>query len=234
MATLMSGKMEPMSHNEAKVQTDGMAAFIINEAKRKAKEFEENGNKEFSEQVRNIKAEETSKIIKEYEKKAKLQETKYKIKKSMTINKQRLEKIKARQEMMTKISEDASVDLAKEVQNSSAIGALTTKLIVQCMLKLLEDEVTVRCRASDVAMVKGCIAAAEAEYTKVIKEDTGANKKCKLLVDTANPLSPDIMGGVILSCERGMINVDNTLDTRLKLVMEQDKPAIRGLLFPVT
>ena len=40
------------------------------------------------------------------------------------------------------------------------------------------------------------------------------------------------IGGVVLSCNNGLITVDNTLDTRMRLVVEQDKPAIRAALFP--
>ena len=34
-------------------------------------------------------------------------------------------------------------------------------------------------------------------------------------------------------CQIAVIMVNNTLDERLKLTMELDKPAIRGILFPV-
>merc|ERR1712206_11706 len=91
-----------------------------------------------------------------------------------------------------------------------------TKLIVQGLLMLLEK----------------CLKDAEAEYAKVIKNQTGADKSCKLTIDESQYLPEECLGGVVLMCQNGKIAIDNTIDLRLKLVMEQDKPAIRGLLFP--
>ena len=39
-------------------------------------------------------------------------------------------------------------------------------------------------------------------------------------------------GGVVLCCQDGQITVDNTLETRLKLVLDAEKPALRKQLFP--
>mmetsp|Transcript_119100 Transcript_119100/g.344495 ORF Transcript_119100/g.344495 Transcript_119100/m.344495 type:complete len:109 (+) Transcript_119100:2-328(+) len=105
---------------------------------------------------------------------------------------------------------------------------------------LLEDSVTVRCREADLALVKGCLAGAQAEYSELIKSETGANKKCTLVIDNeflppapvAGKDGPSCLGGVLLHCQSGKISIDNTVDVRLRLVMEQAKPAIRSLLFP--
>merc|ERR1719343_1405113 len=105
---------------------------------------------------------------------------------------------------------------------------------------LLESEVVVQCRQADVKMVQGCLAAAQAEYAKLIKAETGATKACTLTVDSQflppAPVKgkdgPSCLGGVVLACQGGKITIDNTIDVRLKLVMDQAKPAIRGLLFP--
>merc|ERR1711920_92093 len=110
--------------------------------------------------------------------------------------------------------------------------AFITKLIVQGALMLLEENVSVRCRDADKATVQGCLQAAAAQYAKGIKDNTGADKKCNLTIDS-QALPGSSLGGVILSCQDGKITIDNTIDLRLKLSLEQDKPAIRKLLFPV-
>jgi len=66
----------------------------------------------------------------------------------------------------------------------------------------------------------------------LIKAETGAERKCKLSIDKNNFVPASSLGGIILACNDGKITIDNTLDLRLRLVMEQDKPAIRKLLFP--
>merc|ERR1712039_220228 len=93
-----------------------------------------------------------------------------------------------------------------------------TKLVAQGLLMLLEENVAVRCRESDKATVQGCLQAAAAEYAKVIKDNTGADKKINLTIDSqAIPASS--LGGVVLACQDGRITIDNTLDLRLKLAM---------------
>jgi len=67
---------------------------------------------------------------------------------------------------------------------------------------------------------------------------TGVDKSVSLSIDLkylppppggGSPVS--CLGGVILACHGGLITVDNTLDLRLRLIVEQDKPAIRKALF---
>merc|ERR1740121_3271871 len=107
---------------------------------------------------------------------------------------------------------------------------------------LLEEDVRVQCRQSDVTLVESCLAEASSQYADVIKKSSGATKKCKLTIDKTQFLPPapvpnseakSCLGGVVLSCQGGSIVIDNTIDLRLKLVLEQDKPAIRTLLFPL-
>merc|ERR1712039_827502 len=107
-----------------------------------------------------------------------------------------------------------------------------------------EDEVEVRCRASDDALVTSCLADAATEYAKAIESQTGAKKTCKVSLDKTvklppapgstqdwQGLIPSCLGGVVLTCQNGAITIDNTIDSRLGLVMEQAKPTIRQLLF---
>jgi len=225
-----------MDSKEAQSQIAQMISFISAEAADKANEIQKKGEEEFSIEVHRLITEQKEKVRQGYEKKVKQIETKYAIAKSMAINKQRLEKIKARQEVMHKIENDARAKLVSEAQ----APAFVTKLIVQGLLMLLEDTVTVRCRQADMVLVKGCLPGAQSEYSKLIKDQTGADKKCTLVIDSEflppAPVSgkegPCCLGGVLLHCQGGKISIDNTVDVRLRLVMEQAKPAIRGLLFP--
>merc|ERR1712224_1081969 len=99
-------------------------------------------------------------------------------------------------------------------------------------LMLLEPQVEVRCRDGDVKLVESCLSTASSEYAKAIKAQTGATKECKFIISKTQFIPNSNLGGVILACFDGRITVKNTIDDRLKLVLEQDKPAIRQLLFP--
>merc|ERR1712048_612143 len=202
------------------------------EAKDKQDDILKKGEEEFQIEVHRVVTEQKEKIRQTYEKKVKQIETDYAIKKSMAINKQRLEKIKARQEVMGKISQDVSKELAKKMTDAKAADAFRTKLIVQGLLMLLEPEVEIRCRQKDKEAVKKSCGEAAAMYSKIIEDTTKAKKTVKLTVSDSESLPESCLGGVVLACQNGKITIDNTIDLRLKLAMEQDKPAIRKLLFP--
>jgi len=225
---------------EANKQIKQMTTFIISEAQEKALDITKKGDEEFSIEVHRLITDGKEKERQSYEKKVKQIETNYAIQKSMAINKQRLEKIKERQSVLASISKDAEEALTKAMADQSQSKTFITKLIVQGLLMLLEPEVNVKCRAADLGLVKSCTDAAAKEYQDIVKAKSGATKSCKVVVDENIFLPPSpkdskdgtsCLGGVALSCFMGKITIDNTIDTRLKLVMEQDKPAIRKLLF---
>merc|ERR1719271_369475 len=101
---------------------------------------------------------------------------------------------------------------------------------------LLEDEVSVQCRECDQRLVQGCLDDAASRYSQVIMQQAGVQKSVRLSIsrDGFLPGPPgsgagkSCIGGVVLSCSNGAIKVNNTLDERLKLTMELDKPAIRS------
>jgi len=225
---------------ETNKQIKQMTTFIISEAKEKALDITKKGEEEFSIEVHRLISEGKEKVRQGYERKVKQIETQYAIQKSMAINKQRLEKIKERQQVMGSISKDAEQALTQAMANKAQCKDFVTKLIVQGLLMLLETEVRVQCRQADLTLVKSCTDPATKEYQEIVKAKSGASRTCKLIVDDKNFLPPapeeakdgkSCLGGISLACFNGKITIDNTIDTRLKLVMEQDKPAIRQLLF---
>merc|ERR1712187_869620 len=122
-----------------------MISFIANEAQEKAKDIQKKGEEEFSIEVHRLITEQKEKVRQGYEKKVKQIETQYAIAKSMAINKQRLEKIKARQEVMLKLGTEVKASLASQLKAQEQYKAFITKLISQGLLMLLEESVVVRC-----------------------------------------------------------------------------------------
>merc|ERR1712070_1368680 len=103
--------------------------------------------------------------------------------------------IKARQEVLGKISEDAKVQL----RSKGGDAGFVTKLIVQGALMLLEDKITVHCRQADAGMVQGCFGAAASQYSQVIKKETGADRSVSFDL-SRDFVAADKLGGVVLSC----------------------------------
>mmetsp|Transcript_49925 Transcript_49925/g.89643 ORF Transcript_49925/g.89643 Transcript_49925/m.89643 type:complete len:234 (-) Transcript_49925:163-864(-) len=228
------------SSKETQAQIVQMTQFILNEAKDKAEEIDTKALQEFSIEKLKIVNMTKEKIQQDYARKAKQIETQAAIARSTAINRSRLEKIKTRQDMLTQLAADSKDTLAAQLRDEAKMKSFITKLIVQGLLMLLEDQVEVRCRASDDALVSQCLDAASKEYTKVIQQETGATRMVRLSLDqkvklapapTSAKPGPSCLGGVVLACQNGSITIDNTIDSRLGLVMEQAKPVIRQLLF---
>jgi len=213
--------------NDNTAQIQQMIEFIKNEANEKASEIAAKGEEEASIDRNKILMAGKDKVREDIRKKTKQLETKNAIAKSTAINKHRLDTIKSRQAALMKIQDGA----AEKLRADSSGGDFLTKLILQGMLMLLEDQVQVRCRADDDGTIQGCFADAQDQYAAIISEKSGAEKSCTLTLDESNKLPADKLGGVVLSCQKDSITIDNTVDSRLALVMEQAKPKIRQLLF---
>merc|ERR1719373_349979 len=113
-----------MDGADASAQIRQMISFIANEAKEKAAEIEKKGEEEFSIEVHRLITESKEKVRQGFEKKAKQIETQYAIAKSMAINKQRLEKIKARQEVMHTVESDVRGKVAADAASSDFVMKL--------------------------------------------------------------------------------------------------------------
>jgi len=229
-----------VSQLQTQNQIAQMSQFILGEARDKAEEITTKALQEFSVEKLRLVNEMKDKIRLEFDRKSKQIDTQKAIARSSAINKSRLEKIKCRQDVIMRISDDTKNKLVEEMKNVALAKPFYTKLMVQGLLMLLEDDVQVRCRACDDSLVEGCLAEAAEEYAKVVKTESGATKAVKLTLDKSVKLPPapghdghgaSCLGGVTLVCHNGQITIDNTIDARLGLVMEQAKPTLRRLLF---
>jgi len=222
---------------EASGQVTQMREFILNEAKDKAEEIDAKALQEFSIEKFKVVNQAKEKIKQDFQRKVKQVDTQAAIARSTAINKSRLEKIKARQDVIARVNEQCKTVLVEQLKSEATNKAFITKLIVQGLMRLLEDDVQIRCRASDDAVVASAMAAAAAEYAAFIKKETGVTKACTVTMDKpvklppASSCPPSCLGGMVLVCANSTITIDNTIDARLGLVMEQAKPNIRKLMF---
>ena len=221
-----------MEDKDAQRQIQQMVNFILNEAKDKAEEIDAKAMEDFNIEKLKLIQQMKDKVRKEYALKAKKIETQRAISRSTAINKSRLRTIEERNTLLLQAVDMVKSSLSAVVKKTDQYKKILTDLIVQGALMLLEPEVTIVCRKEDIATVKSVIEDAQKKYTSEIKAQThGVTKSVKFIVDESRPLVGKI-GGVVLQTERGAIRVDNTLDTRLALLVEKDKPAIRRILFP--
>lgn len=220
-----------MNDQEADAQVQQMCNFILAEARTQADEVQKKTLDDFN--VEKLKLVQSLKesIRSEYETKVKKQTTSKAIERSASINKARLSKIAKRHDCIETLG-----DNCKSAINSVIAGGneqyrgIVVDLIVQGAFKLMEREITVKARQSDVQLVRSCLDAAATKFTSVIKQVTGVTQNVRFTLSNEY-LPATSLGGVVLSCANGKILVDNSLDARLKLCMEAERPALRKILF---
>jgi len=120
------------------------------------------------------------------------------------------------------------LSLDNQLSDKQVKQDVLAELIVQGLLVLLEQDVGICCLESDVEIVTAATPAAQKMYADAIKKQSGADKKCSLSVSSVRLTG---RGGIVLDCKNGAITSDNTIDARLRRVMDQAKPQIRKMLF---
>jgi len=220
-------------------QVNAMVKQIRDDAKKKCDEIAAQAQQTYEVEKNKVVQELGDKARKDHAVNMKKIETQRAISRSTQINKARLKKVAERAAYLDKAVDSVKTQMVALSKDKNKYKELVTKLVVQGCLALLEPEVSVRCRACDRQLVETVLMQAATLYSTVVAKEAGKQLSVKLSLD-AKPLPPpptdgasvSCLGGVVLACHHGLITVDNTLDTRLKLVVEQDKPTIRATLFP--
>jgi len=222
-----------MNQEQVKKQLNNMEAFILKEAREKVNEINDRAEEEFTiEKARLVQAEK-QKIKNEYERKKKQVEVKNKITFSNKLNQARLRKLKAREDIVLGLKEDAKERLVALSRPGSEYRALLKLLIVQGLLKLNESHVFLRIRQEDKSEVQAVMPEAAKEY------QARSGRPVELAID-AHYLPPgpvkggfnvSCAGGVLLCAQEESIVCDNTLDQRLSLAFDSLIPEIRRTIF---
>jgi len=209
-----------------------MVSFIVNEGQQTAGEISQKTNEDFSLEKLKLVQSLKETLRAEYAAASKKKETEVAIQRSSAVNQARLAKIEARHQCIELLSTECGKKLGTMTGSSGGeqYRQILISLIVQGALKLAEPTVAVKARAADANIVRSVLDAAAQKYSQVIKEATGTNLAIKLTLDSAS-LPAGCLGGVSLSCQGGSISVDNTLDARLNLCLEAERPALRKMLF---
>uniref|UniRef100_A0A8C2HRE5 V-type proton ATPase subunit E 1-like n=1 Tax=Cyprinus carpio TaxID=7962 RepID=A0A8C2HRE5_CYPCA len=199
-----------MALSDAAVQKQlkHMMAFIEQEANEKAEEIDAKAEEEFNIEKGRLVQTQRLKIMEYYEKKEKQIEQQKKIQMSNLMNQARLKVLKARDDMVKDLLNEAQQRLADIAKNPNEYSTLLEGLVLQGFYQLLERKVIIRCRKEDVAMVQ-------------VKVD----------IPITYTLSFVRKGGVEVYNADGKIKGSNTLESRLDLLSQQMMPEIRVQLF---
>ncbi|KGQ07324.1 V-type proton ATPase subunit E [Beauveria bassiana D1-5] len=182
-----------------------MTAFIKQEAMEKAREIEIKANEEFEIEKSKLVRQETDAIDAQYEKKSKQATMSQQITRSTVANKTRLKVLGARQELLDSIYETTRQKLAEGTKDKAKYQKTLAGLVLEGLYTMNEADVQT--------------------YKKQVGKDV------KLALDEENPLPDASAGGVIIVGSKGKIEIDNTLETRLKLLEVSAAPRVREALF---
>lgn len=216
-----------MSLTDDQVNTElrKMKAFIEKEAQEKAKEIRLKADEEYEIEKASIVRSETAAIDSTYEQKLKKASLAQQITKSTIGNKTRLRILSKKEEVLNSIFDATKKELTKTTSNKGAYKPVLASLIEEGVLALLEPKVTVKVREADVSLAKEAAQDAAKEY------EAKSKTSVEISVDEKEFLNKDSLGGVIVTNGSGKIEVNNTLEERLKILSEEALPGIRLELF---
>ncbi|XP_018581809.1 V-type proton ATPase subunit E 1-like [Scleropages formosus] len=214
-----------LSDADVQKQIKHMMAFIEQEANEKAEEVEAKAEEEFNIEKGRLVQTQRLKIMEYYEKKEKQIEQQKKIQMSNLMNQARLKVLKARDDMISDLLNEARQRLADITKDSSRYSILMEGLVLQGLYQLLEPKVTIRCRKQDLPLAKASVQ----KNIRIYKAATKTNVEVR--IDQDNFLPPETSGGIEIYNRDGKIKVSNTLESRLDLIAQQMMPEIRVALF---
>lgn len=208
-----------------------MVNFILQEAHEKANEIRIKTEHDFNLEKQMLVHNATVKINEEYSQKEKNKEIEERINRSAEVSTARVKKLKARDELLVKLRQDA-IGKISTLADSPQYPAIMTKLITQALLRIEETKVEIRARQKDINIVQNVYQNAVQAAQGLLKPK-GITYKPEVTVatDSVKLLPPNSAGGVVLTALGGKIMVDNTLDSRLRLSYEELAPEVRSLLF---
>ncbi|VEU23172.1 DEKNAAC104110 [Brettanomyces naardenensis] len=202
-----------------------MEAFITKEAEEKAKEIKLKADEEYEIEKASIVRSEMNAIDSQYEARFKKATLAQQITKSTIANKTRLKILATRDQSLQEIFDAASDQLHQFSKDDSSYKELLTGLVEEGLLDFMEPKVTVRVKKDDLSVGKEAAEEAAKRYQDV------SGREIDVSVDEDEFLSDKSAGGVILSNGTGKIEINDTLEERLRLLAEKALPAVRLELF---
>ncbi|KZM18942.1 V-ATPase V1 sector subunit E [Ascochyta rabiei] len=218
-------QIHALSDDQVAGELKKMTAFIRQEAMEKANEIRLKADEEFAIEKSKLVRQETSTIDSSYEKKFKQASMSQQITRSTVSNKSRLRILSARQELLDRLFEDAGKKLADVSKDKKKYQAILKALILEGAYALNEDKLQIKVRKADNDVANKAIDEAQTEYKSAL------NKDVAITIDESDPLPSDSAGGAMIVGTGGRIDINNTLEERLRLLESDALPSIRVTLF---
>lgn len=160
-----------------------------------------------------------------HQKRMKKMDIDQKIEFSKSTNENRIARMVERNKQLEKCREAIKEDIKEAMQDEGLYKDTLQKMIVQGMIKLLEEEVEIKIRDGDQRIVNSIKSRCEREFQEIMEREVQDKEyKTNLIIrDDAylNEEEGSEYGGVIMYAHKRKIVVANTLLDRVNLVFEQ-------------
>lgn len=228
-----------MDDTEANNVLDSMIQFINNHGKEQADQLRREADQEFTIECEKIIGSGKERLKKIFETRLEKEGIEMKIKRSAAMNKQRIRKMAERNKWAEESFVDSQHKLYERLsKNTKEHKELLKKLIVQCLIKMMEANVKVQWRKSDVELVNDVLEDAAQMYKTLMKENVlmlkGNEPPLSISIDetrylpeydSENPAN-SCLGGVKLHARKYRIVCSNTLDERLQMAYQANISSI--------
>jgi len=228
-----------LNKDEASRQIDQMIKFIEQEAKEKAEEIDTKAKAEVTADKLLLITQFSVECREKYDKLRKERLIAKRIERSKKLNDSRYQIMLARDQKIKDLK-DAVLAQLSAVSKNKNYKDLLRSLVVQGLMTLMEEHVTIQCRKEDESLVSALLDDSVRSFQEVMKENTGVTPtvQVKLSSDYLPPApakdgGPSCCGGVVLSARGGQLICRNTLDSRLDHAFYKLQPQVRGILFGV-
>jgi len=158
----------------------------------------------------------------------------------------RIERMRKVNEYVEELKKQTMAQIREKMNNDEdAYKQLLEDLMVQGLIKMMEAQLFIRCRESDVDVIKSVMPEAIKRYreliVKEVKRFEGMSPDeipCNIIIDKTNLDSVEdnesngILGGFKMYAKKGRIVCSQTIDDRVDLCFQAAIPAIRHMLFP--
>jgi len=217
---------EQKTETEKRIQQ--MVAFITQEARDKAEEIEVRAKEEVAVELLKIQDREKNKLREYYKQQTKRVEKDAIIQKQKLLDSFRMKHLRMQDEKIQELGSMAQERFSGIVAGHS-YREFIVKSLIQGFFKIWDEaEVSIQCRAEDARLVRGVMGEALAQAKEQAEAETGQAFNMQVVF---NDEPVKCSGGVVLKARKGRIICDNTLDARLKIVLQKELPYIRNTIF---
>lgn len=221
-----------MNQHEAERRISQMIQLIKQEAEEKAKMVLEEASQKMEKEKNKVYNMEREKLLAEFEKAYENYNTTMKLENSRKVNACRLDIQTHRNNLLENLKKELDEKLRVVIKDQKKYKELLKKLILQGLIRLLEQKVIIKCRKEDVELIQSLLDDVKTDYIKFMKENVNKDVSVELEITDKLYLKEEDIGGIVLYCNGYKIVYDNSLKSRLALCFDDSVPDFRNQLFP--